>query len=406
MALFIGTAAESVLGLNSYAVAGGLMLSGSVLPYLQKEGLKGVAMMAVSPDVTAIAGYAGDHKGELFTTMLMGMEAANHLTIQPNVKDQTPLIQLKVTKGLRPYNSKKQMESGLEYKNRILKTGLGKKELVIDVQKYRNTYLSKYLGASAHDRKIPFAEFTAEEIVKEFGDEINSDVIYFGLDKSRFSAFSGSATYAVGDLVTHNDSEGNISYWIVLEATTAGQTPLTHAAKFEKINGRAVADGLQIHINEAIDDGDLVEVTVGEIDNDTVHAIDAVKKVYRTLPKAYRRGVCFAYMSFDQFDLLEDDMDEKQKYTVTDPSTDRVLENAQYVPGTGRKLIAQACGWMGDSERIICTPKENIIVGTDLLSDANQIKVNPNLWEDEMGLLFNVGINFAVPEAMAINDRD
>jgi hypothetical protein len=114
----------------------------------------------------------------------------------------------------------------------------------------------------------------------------------------------------------------------------------------------------------------------------------------------------YAYMSYDTFDLLNDDLDEKQKYTVTDPSTNQVMDMALYVPGTNRKLIAVACGWMGDSERIIVTQKENVIIGCDLLSDANQINTNTNLWTIEMGLLFNVGVNFALMDAVAYNDRD
>lgn len=362
--------------------------------------------MAVSPDVSAIAGYAGDHKGELFRTMLLGMEVANHVTILPNVKDQTPLIQLKVTKGLRPYNSKKQFESQLKYEKRTLKTGLGKKELTVDVQGYRDTYLSKYLGQSAHDRIIPFAQFTNEAIIEEFGTEINESVPFFGLDKSRFAAFNAGTVYNAGDLVISPDSEGNSSYWEANATTTAGESPVTTPAKWDNVNARAVADGLKILIDEAITDTELTEVAVGQIDNTSVFAVDSFKKVYRTIPKAYRRNVCYAYCSFDTFDLLEDDMEDKQKYTVTDPSTGRPMENAQYVPGTGRKLIAVACGWMGDSERIIVTPKENIIFGCDIMSDANKIKFNPELWEDEMGLLFNPGINWANSEAMAINDRE
>lgn len=400
----IGTALQAD-ATTTLAISGAIVGAGYVMPYLV-DLPKGLSFMAVSPDVTAIAGYAGDHKGDLFRRAVFGLEAARVFTIMPNVKDQTPLINLVVTKGLRPYNSKKQMESELKYGKRTLKTGLGKKELSIDVQKYRNTYLSKYLDPSANSKKIPFAQYTNEAIIDEFGEEINESVPYFGLDKSRFEVFNAASTYAAGDLITHLDSNGNTSYFIALASTSAGEDPLDTPAKWEKINGRAVADGLQIQIEEAIDSTELTEVTVGQIDNSSVFAIAAFKKVFRSLPSEYRKKVHIALCSYNTFDLLEDDMEEKQKYTVTDPSTGRVMENAQYVPGTGKKLIAVPCGFMGDSERIIVTQKVNLVFGTDVLSDANKININPDLWEDEMGLLLNVGVNWALSDDVAINDRD
>jgi hypothetical protein len=145
---------------------------------------------------------------------------------------------------------------------------------------------------------------------------------------------------------------------------------------------------------------------VGEINNSSVYAIAGVKTVYRTLDPAYRAQECVALMSYDTFDLLNDDIAAKQQYTVTDPAIVTAGQNAVYVPGTGRKLLAVACEFMGASERIIVTPKSNVILGCDLLSDANQINTNTNLWTIEMGLLFNVGVNFALMDAVAYNDRD
>jgi hypothetical protein len=361
--------------------------------------------MATSPDLSLIAGYAGDHKGDLFKKMVLGMEAGQHLTILPNVKDQTPLINLRTTKGLRPYTPTPLYESELQYAKRTLTTGLGKKEFLLDPQAYRNSYLSKYMGASANDNRIPFEQFTNEVIVDEFGDEINTDVIYFGRDKSRFTVLDPAIINAAGAL-RFVDTNGVRDYYIVITTTTAGDNPTNAAAKFRKINGRAVADGLEVHILEAIAGGKAA-VTVGEITNveDEVFAVPAIQKVYRALDPGYRKVLNYAFMSYDTFDKLNDDLEEKQKYTVTDPSTNQVMEMALYVPGTNRRLIAVACGWMGDSERIIVTQKENVIIGCDLLSDANQINTNENLWTIEMGLLFNVGVNFALMDAVAYNDR-
>lgn len=402
--LFLGTAIASETGMNPLAVSATILGAGYALPYLVTMP-EGIALMAVSPDVTLIAGYAGDHKGDLFKRAVFGMEAARAFTVMPNVKDQTPLLNLVVSKGLRPYDGQKQMESELKYGKRTLKTGLGKKELAIDVQKYRNTYLSKYLDPSANSKRIPFPQFTNEAIIDEFGEEINESVPFFGLDKSRFSVLVPGNVNAAGTLC-YVDTNGTRDYYVVLTTTTAGDTPSNAAAKFQKINGRAVADGLQIQIEEAITSTELAEVTVGQIDNSTVYATEAFKTVFRSLPAAYRSKVHVALCSYNTFDLLQDDIEEKQKYTVTDPSTNQPMDNVIWVPGTSKKLMAIACGFMGESERIIVTQKTNLVMGTDLESDANQIKINPDLWTDEMGLLMNVGFNWALSDDFAINDRD
>lgn len=362
--------------------------------------------MPVSPDISLIAGYAGDHKGDLIRRAVLGMEAARHLTVLPNVKDQTPLISLSITKGLRPYTSTPLYEAEIGHGNRILKTGLGKKEFEIDPQRYRNTYLSKYMPGSATDKAIPFEQFANEAMIEEFGNEWNESVIFFGLDKSRFTVLNPAIVNNAGTLC-FVDTGSKRDYYRVVTTTTANDTPANAAAKFEKINSRAVADGLQIHITEAITAGTLVPVTTGAINNAvaTTTGAEIYKKVYRALDPGYRKGVVYAYGSYNSFDKLMDSIEEKQKFTVTDPTTNQIADDMAYVPGTNRKLIAVACGWMGASERIICTPKENVIFGTDLLSDANTIVTKANLWTMEMGQLLNGGTNFVLMDAVRVNDR-
>jgi hypothetical protein len=361
----------------------------------------------ISPVVTALSTYAGTHVGELFKKMVNGMEAARHFTVLPNVKDTAPLIKLIVSGGVRPFNSGTQFESALQYSDRKLVTGVAKKELLVDPEQYRGTYLSKYMGASANANVIPFEAFTAAEIVNMFGSELNDEAVYFGKDKSNFEAFDAAETYAAGDLITFTPSgDSVVSYYVCLATTSAGQTPTTHAAKWQKINARAVTNGIKHHLDAAITAGTIAQTTTGAINNTSVYALDVVRKVYQDLAVSYRKGLTYAYMSFDTFDLLTADIEARiSKYTALDLPSELGLENALYVPGTNRKLIAVAASWMGASSRIICTPKENMILGCDLLGDANQIVTNSNLWTMEMGLKFNLGVNFAVTEAIAVNDQ-
>lgn len=51
LALFIGTAAQTALGLNAYAVAGGILAAGAVMPYLSKELPKQAALMAITVEI-------------------------------------------------------------------------------------------------------------------------------------------------------------------------------------------------------------------------------------------------------------------------------------------------------------------------------------------------------------------
>ena len=360
-----------------------------------------------SPVVSALSTYAGEHVGDLFKKMVNGMEASRHLTVLPNVKDTAPLIKLLVTGGTRPFNSGTQFESALEYSDRKLVTGVAKKELLVDPEQYRGTYLSKYMGAGANADVVPFEAFTNEQIVSMFGSELNDEVIYYGVDKSNFVAFDAGDTYAAGDYITFTPSgDSVVSYYVGLATTLAAESPTTHPAKWQKINARAVASGLKFHLDAAITASAITPTTVGAINNTSVFALASVRKVYQDLPVAYRKGTTMAYMSFGTFDLLTADVEAQlSKYTEMDLASSMGLENAIYVPGTNRKLIAVAASWMGDSERIICTPKENVILGCDLLGDANEIRTNANLWTLEMGLKFNLGVNFAVTEAIACNDR-
>ncbi|MNF00557.1 hypothetical protein D3C80_1994010 [compost metagenome] len=60
---------------------------------------------------------------------------------------------------------------------------------------------------------------------------------------------------------------------------------------------------------------------------------------------------------------------------------------------------------MNTSSRLITTPKENLLLGCDLLSDLNKINTVPALWTMQVGIAFGIGFQIRDLEAIKVNDQ-
>lgn len=354
--------------------------------------------MSKSPDISALSAYAGTNEKKLFSTLVNAMDFANDITVYKNVKTKVRMTKLRAGNGARPYSDTfEPTGNDLVYTNRYLEVQAGKRDLQVFPSKYRETFMSEMLTPGNDVKEIPFAQYVMEQIMKENAAEINDEMVYFGFDKTTAVVFDAGATYTANtDYVTFSNGT-TTDYYLCVSNTTAGQTPLTHAAKWQNVNARAIAVGFKKRIADAVTASEVSVETTGSIGAST--ALAQFRAVYRKLSAPYRKAGVNIYCSLDNADLLQDDIEDKiGKYTEKE-------SGLLYLPGTNQKCKIIPATWMGTSGRLIATPKENLLFGTDLLSDLNKIRTDEHLRHLDLGMDFLAGTQIRDFGAMVVNDQ-
>lgn len=374
-----------------------------------------------SVDISAISKYAHKWQQTLITTLVNAMHISQDIAVIPNVKTSMKLPKLLVADGFRPYSATKEFLSGdLLYTDRELKVTVGKRELLIDPEDYRATYLSTILspGSAATKAKqalIPFVQFIWNEVIKKVAAEINDKTAYFGFDKTDATVYSAAQIYDPSDpaltYITFAQN-GVTQYFKALAITVAGESPDTTPAKWQNVTAEAVAIGLKKIIEDEIGTGDIVEVGTGAI-TDGPSAEAAFKELFRSMSPAYKADNIIIHASYTDTEFYTDGVEDRiTKYTMYDVSDITKKGLIPLLGSNGRGWIKPTT-WLGDSRRLIAEPMQgnmpkgsNLVMGTDLLSDANQILTKDELWTLEAGLKMVLGWEISNLDAIAVNDQE
>jgi len=407
---FIGQAA----GFDPVQAGAVLTAVSSVKFFFTGDFARGFAFNAF--DLSGISGYADEHKKDLIATMVNGLDIAEDIMVQPNVKNSMKLPKLAVGNGFRPFSSTTEFGNGgdLVISERILSTLTGKREGLIDLRVFKDKYLawrtSAGNGANKTFDDYDFSKFVWEQIIKSVQREINDETAYFGFDKASATAYSGASTYANLAYITFT-SGGRTEYFqnISGSTTTAGESPTTHPAKWRNVTARAVVPGIKSLIDTAISGGFAVTST-GSITDGTT-ALAAFKELFRDMPVPYQRQGVIVHASYTDKDFLLDGIESNlSKYTT--PEVSEIIKSGLIpIPGTDYKGWVKGATWLTGSRRLIAEPMgapgrgENLHMGTDLLSDGNEIKTVSNLWTLEYGIAVDLGFQIADLGALRLGDQ-
>ena len=392
--LLIGGFASVAFGANPLIVGTGV--AGAI--YLNAKANVQGAFFSSNPDVSALAAYAGTYERKLFAALKNGFEFIKHVTVMNNVKGPLSLTKLTTTANIRPFLSTEQMEGALAYSPRVLTLGRGKSEFDIDPVTYKYEWMNEVLNGNINALEIPFAAFTWDEVMKAVATELNDRTFYFGFDKADAVTFDAGDTYAAGDYIKYTISSV-LHYYKCLASTSAGEDPEDTPAKWQKVNAEAVFEGLGSIIAA---DSAIEKITTGAITSGAT-ALAAFRATYRGMDPAYKSMMTNMYCSYTDYEWLLDGVEDKlyQHSGGADASV-----GFTYLPGTDRRAKVIPVGWLTGSRRIVCTPKENILFGTNLLSDFNKINVlQSDLWTIKAGIAFEGGVQVRDVDAIKVNNQ-
>jgi hypothetical protein len=367
-------------------------------------------VLGVDPVVSSVTAYADEHKRDIIATMVNGLDIAQDITVIPNVKNKIALTKLSVGDGFRPYSSSTEIKTGqVTLADRYLEVLQGKREVQLDIRSLQGKHLAWRTSPGSRASKtfndLDFAPFVWQEIIKNLQREINDETAYYGFDKTTATAWSNATVYNPGDYVTYTQS-GVSEYFKCITLTVAAESPDTHPAKWQNVTARAVAPGLKSYIDAAITGGFAV-TTTGAITTGAT-AVTAFKKLFRDMPVPYKNQGVIIHCSFTDFEFLLDGQLDVYKYTAADVA----IGGGVQLYGTGGKCFVKPASWLGTSRRLIAEPMQagsaigtNLVMGTDILSDLNDIKLDEHLWTTDAGISMVIGFQIQDLSALRLGDQ-
>ncbi len=294
----------------------------------------------------ALAQYPGENSHELLRLAYDAMDVANDVTVYPDVKNDLRLTTLAISKIVKPFSSTFSPSSDvINFIPRTISVKVGKADLEVAPEDYRNTYLAHFMqkGVTRTPEDLPFEQFLWEDVMRQFGEELNSETAYFGV-------YNAAGTNAI-----------------------------------------AVADGYGTILAQLILGGEVIPNMIGAINS--TDGVEQIKELYRRIPVKYRNAKTrlTAYMSHASYEAYEDSTEEKQYNSGTQ---DAMLK-PKWARGADGILELKPVSWMGESERVIITPRANIVMAQDATTqDLAKMNVVQDVWTAKIGIAAALGFNF------------
>lgn len=301
-----------------------------------------------TPNLSALAAYGGAYEKKLFATLMQELDIAKDITVMPGIKNKLNLTKLKVGNGVRPYREDfDSSDDDLMYSGTALEVEMIKRDIKINPLKYRDTWQAEVMAKGVNPTEIPFAQFVWDQVMKSFWAEINNNAYA--------AVYNANGTTAV-----------------------------------------AIANGFRKLIADAITDVKTTPVVTGVLTN--VNAVAKVEQMVKAMPIPYRKAGFKVYVNYDNWDLYCEDYRERyKKYLEADTN------GSYFVDRTARKVEIIPATWLGSSNRIICTPKENLLLGTDLMSATMTNFIRHEIVEARV--LFPIGFQVRDWDAIKVNDQ-
>lgn len=383
-----GTGSPEVAG-----IIGGMALMGAFAPKAQ-----GVLFNKIDPDVSALSNYAGKFSKKIITAFENGLDFFKDLNTYYNIKSALNLTKLTVNGQAKPFTGVFSAEGGdIVYSGNKLEVEKWQRDFQIMPDNYRGTYLEDLRKAGEGAKNMSFPAHVFEAVTSKLAGDINDIVPWWGVGIAAFEDYNPATAYTVGKMIKFT-VDSKTKFYEVISATTAGQTPVTHAAKFIDASTKAITEGLGTKLRKARTSGAITNIASTGI----ITAADAeaqFRAVWAKLPEWIRRNGGKLYCSFTAFELFLQSIREFTKFTEADTNT-------VYLPLTNRKCEIVPATWITNSNMIVATAKDNLLAGTDLESDYRDIKAIEHMYHLDFGITGVLGFGVQDFDSLATNDQN
>ena len=303
-----------------------------------------MASVNISALNTALGAYARQEKVDIFNKILRE-STAQYFTTFTGAIDQLPLAKLSTGSILKPYAAGggfAATDDALVFGARILNARRISADISIVPLDLYNSWLGQLAGAPPSSPfDIPFEQFIMDAISKQAQDDLEA-AVWNGI-------YDGSGTTA------EDVMDGILQ--LVKGAVTSGEIPAGNVSAFTAITSS--------------------------------NALDEVRKVRNKIAGQYRNKPMYCFLSVANFDNYMDDYQTSVGSVVYNRDYTQVL-----IEGTQTQLVAIP-GMVGpDSNRILITPKDNMVFGYDIEGAASNILTQEFNRTIKVMMDFRAGVNF------------
>lgn len=347
----------------------------------------------------AIAKFIGKYDKKLIAQTLNGLDFVPQVKVMRRASlNGTLLPKMTVASGIRPLDLSVETRAGAHraFSGRKLLVYEGMKIIEIVPEEAYNTFMSDMVEPAAAD--IPFAQWVWEQEFKKIGAEINN-AIYLSTYKGDAAAFDAGTNYALGAYVKFGDDS---DIYVSIADPAVGESPLTHPAKWSKVNESVISTGWGKIIADEIVGGGISGINLvatGAINN--TNALTKFEQIYNAMTVAHRQlGGTFKCSWATYRAYLEH---ERTTYGyVATPGMGTGVKSIYGDP----KWTIEPCTWMGTSGRVIATPKDNLVFGTNIESDMTKVgKVIETLHGYKSVVKWIQGCEISDLEVLYVNDQ-
>jgi len=302
-------------------------------------------------DITALQQYAEKFQKGLIKIAVTDNEVFQKLDVVAGIKDKYTMTTLRFQRLLRPY--KRDWDPAVDKVNlkpRTLRVEVGEVMLEEEPMAYRKTYLGHIMKKGVDPKDHPFEKDFLEGISRQAASDFNDVTAFWGVHDS-----AGDAPEDVND-----------GFFTIIDAeVTAG--------------------------NISVAKKNLIET--GAIDS--TNAVAKLKAFYRAacaINPALRGKEIKLRISHEVMDAYNDNYQEMNGSLPYNTKFEKT-----FLEGSGRKCTLEPLTGMGTSKRIILTTDWNMLVGTDLESDQENVKVTTGINPKVVGfyLAAAYGVQFA-----------
>lgn len=361
-----------------------------------------LAMATPATNVDAIAKWAGQYDRAMLSQMLNGLDVFKDLTVDRNVSRHGKLLPKFVAEaGMRP------LDLNVEENGRRERSFGGRKLYVYDCMKLFKIVPEELIESFLADMvapgapNIPFAQYVWSKEMEMLASEIN-DNFYNSEYHADASDFSAAATYSVGDYVKFTDD----NYYRCVTNTSAGESPLSAAAKWTQVNGTVCFDGPAKIIADEITATNITPIATGAINN--TNALDKLEQMYQAMTEAHRKKGGVFFVSYDVFwDYVKH---EQSVFGAT--NTPESGDGRKFIYGSQKKWEVRPATWLTGSSRVIVDvnvsgAKRNLTVGTSIVGErAPRIgKIVPTVHGYKTSAKWLLGFQIGDLECLYVNDQ-
>lgn len=314
----------------------------------------------------------GKNDPQIYSTALKGSKWYNVYGRRTRVKSTLDMTRLSITDGLGPYQSKFKggtNGSGLKYSGRKLTVTKWDRDFEVDPSEFFDTWMAEFQDGK---RQIPFAGIVMEQYRKALTHEFTNKASYWGLGPDAYPDYNAGTAYTQNSdsagLMKLANADGVVQYWRCIVTTTPGQTPTTHPAKWQLDNARAAVKGVNAILKSIIAESgsEIVPQTLGSLTSS--NAFTRALSLYRTIPEQFKDMEMELHISVATAEKIVDELSTINAYNI------KCLDDLPaYLPKTNGKLKIQIMDNMINSNRMIITVPENIIVGVNLDADMQDM---------------------------------